>query len=140
MKSTTPAATIVEDFALAAMRLAKYGGFEGGGVMAWLPGLGVVGVGADVHDASIDLYTKLQGSVHLWLAGGEEIPVLDGIDLNAQREAALASYASPPHQPEGTFFEDEAAMEAAFAEHDAARKPARATGRRRSRANQSAAR
>lgn len=140
MKSTTPLVTIVEDFALAAMRLAKYDAFEGGGVMAWLPGLAVVGVGADVHDASIDLYTKLEGSVHVWLARGSRIPVLDGINLNVQREAALSTYTALPAEPEGTFYENEKALETAFAEHDAARKRAQPTGRRKLRATRSASR
>jgi hypothetical protein len=138
VKSKTPVLAIVEDFVLAAMKHAKCA-FEGGGVVAWRPGLGVVGVGSDVHDASIDLYTKLQGSVHLWLASGAEVPILDGIDLNVQREAGLASYAAPPPEPKGMLYEDEAALEAAFAEHDASR-GARSRGRRKSRANRSVAR
>src|SRR5437667_9948037 len=98
-------------------------------------------VAADVHDCATDLYRRLQDCVSNFLAKGFELPVFEGIDLNPERVPLLKSYVErPPVEPEGEFYEDASALEAAFAAHDALRAVPTAKGRRRLNASQSAAR
>lgn len=135
-----PTPTIIEEYVIAAMKRVQYEEFEEGGMCASVPDcFAVFGVGPDIHQSSIDLYARLQEWVHLWLTKRIELPVLDGIDLNAQRVAALKTYAGPPVEPAGTFYEDEEALEAAFAKHDETRGDSGTMDRRRSRASRSSA-
>ena len=131
--------TIIEDYVLAAMKRAQYDESEGGGVMASVPGFGFLTSGDDLHEAATDLYARLQAWVRNAISRGFELPALDGIDLNSNRANLLTTYrAAVEPEPEEEFYEDEKAMEEAFAEHDVNRERRRATADRKSRASRSA--
>ena len=80
---------------------------------------GLLAFGADVHECAKELYALLEEGVRTSLESGNEIPVLDGIDLNSQASHLLASYhrGVDVQQTTGDFFEDERELAAAFAEH-----------------------
>jgi hypothetical protein len=138
MKTNGQTPTVVETYVQAAIRNSRFEAFADGAVLGMVAACpGVIATGADVHACSIDLYARLQLWVRHFLEEGIELPVLDGIDLNAERAQLLQTYApEPAGPPDGELYVDEAALEAAFGEHDRLRP---ATGRRRSRAIRSSA-
>jgi hypothetical protein len=108
--------TIVEDFAIAAMRRAHFEQLDDGTIGATVPECpGVIAFGADRHACAVELYARLIDWVRVMLAGGHPVPILDGIDLNAEAGQILATY----HDAQATsitgeFYANEAEMERAF--------------------------
>ena len=116
--------TIVEDYVVAALRHAVPETDEDGTVGAWIPEIpGLVAFGADVHECARNLYGLLEEWVRERLVVGDEMPVIDGIDLNSGAGQTLASYhhdsvTSDPAR--AGVFADDAALEEAFRRHDMA--------------------
>ncbi|MGI8825136.1 MAG: hypothetical protein ACR2JC_05740 [Chloroflexota bacterium] len=77
---------------------------------------GVIGYGADAHECARELYRLIEDTLRTWLADGYPVPVIDGIDLNSNKNRVLASY--HPHidrvDPGGEHYEDEVELERAF--------------------------
>ncbi|MGI8553089.1 MAG: type II toxin-antitoxin system HicB family antitoxin [Dehalococcoidia bacterium] len=112
--------TIVEDYVLAALRRAIIEQLEDGTVGASIPECpGVLAFGADVHKCARELYARLEDWVRVSLERGNELPVIDGINLNTEASQILASYhPGAPIPRTGTFYANEEELEAAFAEMD----------------------
>lgn len=110
--------TVVEDYAIAAMRRAVFEQLENGTIGTTVPECpGVIAFGADRHECAVELYARLVDWVKVMLKGGHALPVLDKIDLNAQAGQILATYHGEEVTPvAGEFYADEAAMERAFEE------------------------
>jgi len=142
VKGKKLAATIVEDYVLAALSQAEFEAMDGQTIVGTVPGgLGVISMGADLHDCATDLYGRLQDCVRHFLVNGFPLPLFEGIDLNTQRVELLKSYVERRSaEPEGEFLEDASALEAAFAEQDALRVDSTAKGRHELNASRSAAR
>ncbi|HLJ66113.1 MAG TPA: hypothetical protein VKX16_01975 [Chloroflexota bacterium] len=80
---------------------------------AHVPGFpGIVAFGADSHECARNLYFSLEEWVRTALTHGYVLPVVNGIDLNADTGQILVTY----HQDSGVagargdFFENEAAL------------------------------
>jgi predicted RNase H-like HicB family nuclease len=85
--------TIVEDYVVAALRHAVPETDEDGTFGAWIPEIpGLVAFGADVHECARNLYGLLEEWVRERLVVGDEMPVIDGIDLNSEAGQTRASY------------------------------------------------
>jgi hypothetical protein len=74
----------------------------------------------DVHECARNLYIHLEEWVRTALSQGVRLPVLDGIDLNADADRLRATYhqGTPSPATEGDFFETEEALEKAFRHFD----------------------
>lgn len=124
-----PLLTVVEDYVIAAIRHAEFEQFANGMVGATVPGCpGIVAAGADIHECARDLYARLEEWIRVSLATGQDLPVIDGIDLNSESSKLLAGYhggaASPAH---GEFYADESEFEAALDRWDVEAADARAS-------------
>jgi predicted RNase H-like HicB family nuclease len=110
--------TIVEDYAIAAMRRAVFELLDDGTIGATVPECpGVIAFGADRHECAVELYARLIDWVKVMLKGGHALPVLDGIDLNGEAGQILATYHDEEVTPiKGEFYADEVELERAFDE------------------------
>ena len=124
--------TIVEEYVAAAMRSAEAEKLDSGTIIAIVSGFGgLVATGADSHSCAANLYGRLQEWIMVSLARGFELPVLDGTDLNSNREALLATYdpnsvASARRDPPNFYASEEefeAALDVLHSENDS-RRPA----------------
>lgn len=114
-----PVITIVEDYIFTALRHAVRQDLEDDTVVGTIPQFpGLIAYGSDVHECGRELYRLLEGTIRVWLARNYTIPVIEGIDLNAQKSHILATYHRPMTEDgePGEFYEDEEALERAFAE------------------------
>jgi predicted RNase H-like HicB family nuclease len=112
-----PLMTIVEDFIIAAMKRARVEEFENGVLGASIPECpGVVAFGADQHECARNLYAQLDEWVAVSLTAQTPLPVLDGIDLNRQSDALVATYHSS-RGAAGRYFDDADAFKDALADH-----------------------
>jgi hypothetical protein len=113
--------TIVEDFVIAAMRRAVVEETDNGAVGATIPECpGVIAFGADRHQCATELYAHLEAWVRYSLAAGQRLPVIDGINLNSEADRILSSYrVNSDAADRPVVYPNEAALEAAFDEHDA---------------------
>lgn len=85
--------TIVEDYALAALKRAQFRALDDGAVEAWIPECAaLVASGDDVHECWLDLVRRLFDWVRVGLERGFILPVIDGIDLNTTSSQILATY------------------------------------------------
>jgi hypothetical protein len=111
-----PLLTIVEYYATAAMRRALFEQLDDGTIGATVPECpGVIAFGADRHACAVELYARLIDWAKAMLAGGHVVPILDGIDLNAEASQILATYHDGQATPvTGEFYANEAEMERAF--------------------------
>ncbi len=112
-----PLPTVVEEYVIAALKHAVAETDEDGVVGAHVPEIpGVLAFGADVHECARNLYIRLEEWVRRALAEDWEVPVLDGVDLSANRDAILAGYRADAGSQEtaARFFENETALEEAF--------------------------
>jgi hypothetical protein len=112
-----PLRTIVEDYIIAAMKRASYEPMQEGIMGASVPGCpGVLAFGADIHACAAALYVRLEDWIRVSLENGQQLPVIDEIDLNSEMGQLLASYhgGSEP-SVQGEFYENEDELEAAFA-------------------------
>lgn len=109
--------TIVEDYVLAALKHAVPEELEDGTIAATVPDApGVIAFGADRHDCARDLFGRIEDWVRVSLTYGYQLPVLDGIDLNAESSSILATYGqSRNHTEQSAFFENEEDLFSAFA-------------------------
>lgn len=114
-----PLLTIVEAYIFAALKRAAVETLPDGTLVATIPALpGLIAYGADQHECARTLYGLIEETVRTWLAKGYEVPVLDGIDLNAEKGYVLASYHRPVTVSSGyEIYEDESALERAFEAH-----------------------
>ncbi len=89
---------------------------EGGAVAATVPeAFGVVALAADERACLDELYVRLAEWVCGALTGGEELPVIDGVDPNHVDAGTLKlSRALYPATVTGEFFENEEQFEAAL--------------------------
>lgn len=112
--------TIVEEYLLAALKRAVAEEQENGVIGGYVPEIpGVVAFGDDSHECVRNLYVRLEDWLRLALAQRCYLPVLDGIDLNTEESRLLVSHHRQGRvleQP-GLVYEDENALDAAFAEH-----------------------
>lgn len=88
--------TIVEHYVFAAIRHAVVEADDEDGILcAYVPqAKGVIVYGADVHECAAELYARLEDWVESFLRQGHELPVIDGIDLNADASRLLTTYRS----------------------------------------------
>jgi hypothetical protein len=111
-----PLLTVVEHFVAAAMNRAVTERLEDGTVAATVPACpGIVAFGADAHECATDLYARLEEWIKVSLKTGHLLPVIDGIDLNADAGQILATYHDDTAATRGSeLYADENALEAAF--------------------------
>jgi predicted RNase H-like HicB family nuclease len=111
--------TVVEDYAIAALRRAVFEQLEDGTIGATVPECpGVIAFGADRHECAAELYARLIDWVKVMLAGGHALPVLEGIDLSTEASQILATYHNGEATPvQGEFYADEAELDRAFDAH-----------------------
>ena len=112
-----PVTTIVETYIFPALKCAMADTLEDGTLVATIPELpGVIAYGADTHECARGLYRLIEDTVRTWIANGCHVPVIDEIDLNANKSEVLASYHPHPEspQPSGEFYEDEGELERAL--------------------------
>jgi hypothetical protein len=110
--------TVVEDFVIAAMKRAVPELLNNGMIAATIAECpGVVAFGADNHECATELYARLEDWVKASLSSGFSLPVIDGIDLNAEAGRILATYHTG-YGPAigGEFYADAEELEAAFEE------------------------
>ena len=115
-----PMQTIVDAYVRAIARRALPERLEEGGFVATVPdAFGIVASGDDLVECGTDLYQRLEQWVFRRLSQGERLPVVGGIDLNAEKERAIVAYrpAPPPSEPR-LFFENEEALDEFFAKLD----------------------
>lgn len=113
--------TIIEDYAILAIKRAEVEFPEDDTVGVYVPDFpGIVVFGADVHECARNLYVHLEEWIRAALNQGYNLPVLDGIDLNADADSLLATYHGAPAASAGQsdFFETEEALEKAFRHFD----------------------
>lgn len=114
-----PLLTVVEDYIIAAMKRAEYEQLQEGVVGASVPGCpGVLAFGADIHACAAALYARLEDWVRVSLEQGQQLPVIDGIDLSSETGRILASYhGGHSSSVQGELYEDADELEAAFRKH-----------------------
>ena len=114
--------TVVENYVAAAIELAEVTRLESGTFAATVPGCpGIVACGEDVHLCAEELYRRLQQWALVSLTRGNRLPMIGGIDLNADRDRILATYGKnrvAEARRSETIYRNEAELEAAFAEID----------------------
>lgn len=116
-----PSPTIVEDYVIAALKHGKLEELEDGTIGAFVPEFpGLVAFGADVHECVRNLYAHLEEWIRTVLLQGHDLPIIEGIDLNADVGHILASYHRDTATGHiyGDFFENERALEEAFRHYD----------------------
>src|SRR5438270_12723613 len=88
-----PLLTAVEHYVIAALESAEVQELEDGTICATVPDMpGIIAYGSDHHECTKRLYAFVESWIKRSLARAYELPVLGGIDLNAQPERILASY------------------------------------------------
>lgn len=113
--------TVVEEYIIAAIKHAVPETLEDGTIGAYVPEIpGLVAFGADVHECACNLYVHLEELVRAAVAGGMEMPVLDGVKLDVDSLQLRASYSqdAEPDTSVARFFENEEALEEAFRHFD----------------------
>ncbi|MGI8553041.1 MAG: type II toxin-antitoxin system HicB family antitoxin [Dehalococcoidia bacterium] len=115
----TSAVSIIEDYALAALKQAVFERLEDGTIAAILPDCaGIIAFGATPQACVSELLSRIEDWATAWLDEGQPLPVYENIDLNLERHRRLAAYHyRPPAQPSGEIYDSEEALDAAFARH-----------------------
>lgn len=112
-----PRPGVIDAYIRAVMKHAFLEPVDGGAVAATVPqAFGVVALGGTEQDCLDDLRMRLEDWVCASLSKGDELPVIDDIDLGHADRQSLAAYLASRSTPTaGEFFENEQEFEAALA-------------------------
>ena len=106
----------IRDYVLAAISMARYEGDDEGTVSGSIPSFpGILAFGDDRAECERDLDARITDWVGRALAHGYQLPVIDGIDLHAEKgRGSLPHRRETAKAPGGEFYTNEAELEAAF--------------------------
>jgi hypothetical protein len=101
--------SIVDDYIIKAIQRAQFDPVDDGGCTAWVPEFpGLIALGPDGQACLLDLWRRVEDWIQTSVEERLQLPVLDGLDLNIEKNRRLVIHHKPtkPHE-RGRFFESD---------------------------------